>query len=73
MSDLLNNEVIQDNQTKQGNYSILEIVEDSDWECLLFGSTEGHGISWTPVKGKEPNAFWRFMQYICFGNHWVKK
>lgn len=28
---------------------------------------------WAPAKGKEPNFFWRWMQFICFGNRWVKE
>ena len=46
--------------------------EFSDWQCHLFGSN-GDGISWRPTKGKEPNRFWRMMQYLCFGCKWVKE
>lgn len=49
----------------------LRSVEYSDWKCHCFGSN-GDGITWTPLKGKEPNRFWRFMQFLCFGNRWVK-
>jgi hypothetical protein len=52
------------------NY-VLDLYEYSDWQCHLFGGN-GHGISWRPLKGKEPNWFWRKMQYLCFGNKWVK-
>lgn len=38
----------------------------------MFGSIVGDRINWTPVKGKEPNFFWRWMQFIFFGNRWVK-
>ena len=48
-------------------------LEYSDWRCRLFGAGEDDGISWTPLKGKEPNWFWRKMQYIIFGNKWIKK
>lgn len=44
----------------------------SDWHCLLFGTTGTTGYAWTPIKGEEPNWFWRWMQYLCFGNRWVK-
>lgn len=44
----------------------------SDWQCHLFGS-DGTAISWIPLKGKEPNCFWRWTQYIVFGNKWVKR
>ena len=45
--------------------------EWSDYQCHLFGSI-GDGITWRPLKGKEPNWFWRWMQFICFGNKWGK-
>ena len=45
----------------------------SEWTCGLFGALPDEGIAWTPLKGKEPNWFWRWMQFICFGNRWVKK
>jgi hypothetical protein len=45
-----------------------------DWVCYLFGGTPGGAsIMWRPAKGEEPNWFWRWMQFICFGNRWVKK
>ena len=52
--------------------SPLEGIELSDWQCQLFGCGE-YGIVYTPSKGKEPNIFWRWMQYICFGNKWVRR
>ena len=51
---------------------MLESPESSDWECELFG-TGPEGLILIPSKGDEPNFFWRFMQYICFGNKWKKK
>lgn len=52
---------------------LLHVPELSDkWKCSLFGGTESYGILWIPLKGKEPNWFWRWMQYICFGNKWKK-
>lgn len=45
----------------------------SDWICYVFGSTPGNGLTWRPRKGKEPNRFWRWMQFLCFGNRWVKE
>lgn len=59
------------------NYAIvgglrLNLPEYSDWKCHCFGS-RGDGITWTPLKGKEPNRFWRWMQFLCFGNRWVKQ
>lgn len=47
------------------------LPERSPWKCELFGGGS-EGITWTPLKGKEPNWFWRWMQYLCFGNRWIK-
>ena len=47
--------------------------ELSDWVCYMFGSNGADGISWIPPKGKEPNWFWRKMQFLAFGNRWVKE
>jgi hypothetical protein len=45
--------------------------KSSGWECLLFGG-DMMGIVWKPLKKSVPNFFWRFMQFICFGNRWKK-
>ena len=50
----------------------LTLPESSDWECYLFGSSKGNGITYIPIKGNEPNFFWRWMQFLCFGNRWTK-
>ena len=43
-----------------------------DWECEMYGT--GRGMIYNPGKDKPiPNWFWRKMQYICFGNKWVKR
>ncbi len=47
--------------------------ELSDWICYLFGGVPGGGVEWRPLKGHEPCWFWRQMQYLCFGNRWLKK
>lgn len=57
-------------ENKINSYSF-NSPELSEWICHMFGS-DGSGISWRPAKGKEPNWFWRKMQYLCFGNKWVK-
>jgi hypothetical protein len=49
-----------------------EVGEPSDWECHLFGTGE-HGLKLIPTMGNVPNVFWRWMQYTCFGNRWVKR
>ena len=40
--------------------------EYSEWKCLLFGVDS---FVWTPLKGEEPNWFWRKMQYLILGNN----
>lgn len=51
-----------------------DIPEYSKWKCYLFGNRPGeHGMIWQPLKGKEPNFFWRIMQYLIIGNYWVKE
>jgi hypothetical protein len=55
-----------------GQQFTLDLYEYSEWQCHLFGGNSDNGISWRPLKGKEPNWFWRKMQYLCFGNKWVK-
>ena len=52
------------------NYNINEYIP-SGWACYLFGT--GEGIVLRPAKGFVPNWFWRKMQYLCFGNRWVKE
>ena len=54
-----------------GDYFHFISPEYSDWECTLFGGSGVATIRWRPEKGKEPNRFWMFMQFICFGNRWV--
>lgn len=50
----------------------IETPEYSEWKCCLFGCEPDNGIIWRPLKGQHPNWFWRKMQYICFGNKWIK-
>ena len=48
----------------------LNIPGQSEWECEMYGC--GRSMVWHPAKGTEPNWFWRKMQYLCFGNKWIK-
>jgi len=41
----------------------------SGWECELFGSDMT--LVLRPSEGHVPNWFWRWTQYIIFGNKWV--
>jgi hypothetical protein len=39
-----------------------------DWDCELFGIGKA-----VVIRTKNPpNRFWRWMQYLCFGNRWIK-
>ena len=51
---------------------VLKTPEYSEWICYLFGGEHDSGIGWRPLKGQHPNWFWRKMQYLMFGNNWVK-
>ena len=47
--------------------STLVIPEYSNWQVTLTA-----GTTLRPLKGKEPNWFWRKMQYLAFGFKWEK-
>lgn len=49
----------------------LILPEQSDYECELFGAGR-MGIVIRPLKGQEPNWFWRWMQFLILGNRWKK-
>jgi hypothetical protein len=52
---------------------LISFPEPSDWKCYLFGGSHTSSIVWTPTKGEVPCWFWRKMQWLFFGNKWVKK
>lgn len=58
--------VIKDKYKTIGSY------EPGNWQCYLFGGQEGNGFLYRPDKRNIPSWFWRKMQYLCFGNRWVK-
>ena len=49
----------------------LNLPKLSKWRCELFGVGQ-NGIVFTPCYGKEPNAFWCWMQWFLLGNRWYK-
>ena len=51
-------------------WTIMQPRELSAWKCYLFGCDQS--IVLQPDLGKEPNWFWRTMQYLLLGNRWVK-
>lgn len=56
------------------SYEVTAITPNkySEWQCQLFGSSPGSGITWRPHENEEPNWFWRKMQFLCFGHRWSK-
>ena len=52
--------------------NVIEMLkpEYSEWQCEIFGF---ENYIWYPLKNKTPNWFWRWMQYLFFGNKWTKK
>lgn len=63
----------KDIYTTTGEWSFVGLPERSEWVCYMFGGSKGDGISWRPLKNKEPNWFVRWMMKICFGCTWVKE
>lgn len=57
--------------TQESEYKFREDQPLSGWRCELSGM--GESIVYRPKKGDVPNVFWRWMQYICFGNKWIKE
>jgi hypothetical protein len=56
-----------------GPYHLIKPTESSEWKCYMFGSTDGSGITYRPIKGGEPNWFVRWMMKICFACTWIKE
>lgn len=55
-------------------YKSIKMPEHSKWKCYMFGcGLDGHGLVYHPTRGKEPNAFVRWMMKICFDCIWVKE
>ncbi len=50
---------------------VVELPERSEWYCQLFGM--GEGLVFHPGENAIPNRFWRVMQYLFFGNKWIKE
>ena len=63
--------IVGDSGETSGSDIIFSNIEGSDWECELFGT--GRSFILNPSKGDEPNWFWRKMQYLIFGNKWIRK
>jgi hypothetical protein len=69
------------NAAYYGNFNVgpkvtINCSKPGKWKCYLFGSrakTDGWAMTYIPIEGHAPNWFWRKMQYLCFGNRWVKE
>jgi len=48
----------------------MEVPKPSGWKCELFGMNGN--LTLFPNQGNVPNRFWRWMQYLAFGNKWIK-
>jgi len=48
----------------------LEIVPHYTWKCEVLGLTDSSTV--TLKVEKPPFIFWRWMQYLVFGNKWGK-
>ena len=59
----------------EGSYKFYVPPERSEWSCYLFGNNPkiNDGIKYTPLKGKEPNWFVRWMMKVCFDCTWIKE
>ena len=57
-----------DEHPMQDNF---KLPKYSEWTCHIFGHRGG--LAYTPLKGKEPNWFWRTTQHLILGHKWVKE
>jgi hypothetical protein len=57
------------------NTLFIQQPKQSNWTCYMFGNRPGanYGITYTPVEGRVPNRFVRWMMYLCFDSVWVKE
>ena len=58
----------QGNQPLPPRFEMHPPPERSDWQCELLGGPLG--LSIRPERGKEPNWFWRWTQYLVLGFRW---
>lgn len=60
--------------TEENTYKFRFIPEHSHWKCYMFGNRpEPPGMVYTPIKGREPNKFARWMMCVCFDCLWVNE
>ena len=73
--DTVNESILQANTVHAGTISVagamaIRKTERSEWKCLMFGSTD---FTFMPLKGDEPNWFWRWTQHLILGHKWIKE
>ena len=66
------NEEKSDESKEREEILLVKNPEFSEWQGLMFGNKGNDGLVWRPLKGGEPNWFWRKMQYLILGSKWVK-
>ena len=69
ISYTVNESILQANTVQAGTLTVRQI-EYSEWKCLMFGSTD---FIFIPLKGDEPNWFWRWTQHLILGHKWIKE
>ena len=63
----VNESILQTNTVPVGTMTFRQI-EYSEWKCTMFGSMHVR-----PLKGGEPNWFWRWTQHLILGHKWIKE
>ena len=48
----------------------IQLPPPDAWKCDLFGC--GSAFQLRRPEGKQPNWFWRRMQYLLIGNKWTR-
>jgi hypothetical protein len=56
----------------ENKWEFIKEPERSEWICYMFGASAGNGISYRPLKDKQPNWFVRYMMKVCFDCTWIK-
>ena len=69
----MTNESITIDTSKLEGFITFTTPELSPWKCHLFGADKGYGLTYQPLKGAEPNWFWRMTQHLILGHKWVKE
>ena len=66
----VNESIVRVDTVRAGVTMSFRKTEYSEWKCLMFGSTD---FTFIPLKGDEPNRFWRWTQHLILGHKWIKE